>query len=292
MDSFSAPAMEGTFASPPDSAPPMPSVMAEFLRRHLPQGPFSWPIAVGTVLAFLSQLSSIGKGLQKVGVQSLPELSFRPAVLWQYVNSTTWRKGLVLDVLGAVFGFISLTILPISVAQPIFCNGLVLLAGYSHCYLKEQLGRREWVSICMCFLGTLLLASTQVPRDWAQTHIGWLQIKMFMTLGLVIPLLVLLETGLRRAKRARGGTNRSLIELFTGLQTGVCIGVGNASIASGLQSTSKSWLDRVAREHVDSSDWPGTSLASGVSLHLFCAGAFVLIGALLNVSARTRTLSC
>ena len=34
------------------------------------------------------------------------------------------------------------------------------------------------------------------------------------------------------------------------LQAGLSIGVGNASLASGLQSTSKSWLDHVAREHV------------------------------------------
>jgi drug/metabolite transporter (DMT)-like permease len=152
------------------------SDLDSFLQRHWPQGPFNWSLAFGVVLAFLSQLSSIGKGLQKVGVQNLPELSYRPAVLWQYLSSTTWRNGLLLDILGAFFGFISLTILPISIAQPIFCNGLVLLALYSHLYLKEQLGRREWASISMCFSGTVMLAATLVPRDWAQTHVGWLQV--------------------------------------------------------------------------------------------------------------------
>ena len=43
----------------------------------------------------------------------------------------------------ALFALAALTIVPISVAQPIFCNGLVLLALYSHFYLKEQLGRRD-----------------------------------------------------------------------------------------------------------------------------------------------------
>ena len=47
----------------------------------------------------------------------------------------------MLDVTGALFGLVALTVVPISVAQPIFCNGLVLLALYSHFYLKEQLGR-------------------------------------------------------------------------------------------------------------------------------------------------------
>ena len=126
---------------------------------------------------------------------------------------------------GAIFGLISLTILPISIAQPIFCNGLVrsppqsasvaegwrergrmdkhisnsdappvcrsegfmpthhslaaqvLLALYSHVWLDEHLGRREWVSIALCFVGTVLLAVTLVPRDWRNTDIRWIQVR-------------------------------------------------------------------------------------------------------------------
>ena len=99
------------------------------------------PLAYGAVFAFLSQLSSIGKGMQKVGVQNLPELSLRWPVVKQYIMSLAWRNGMLLDISGACFGLAALTIVPISVAQPIFCNGLVLLALYSHFYLKEQLGR-------------------------------------------------------------------------------------------------------------------------------------------------------
>ena len=101
-----------------------------FLYHHTPQGPFNWSLAFGVILAFLSQLSSIGKGIQKVGVQSLPELTCRGSVLRQYCSSRIWLRGMLLDIAGAFFGFVSLTILPISVAQPIFCNGLVLLACY------------------------------------------------------------------------------------------------------------------------------------------------------------------
>lgn len=37
-------------------------------------------IALGALLAILSQVSQIGKGLQKEGVKSLPELSFDSAL--------------------------------------------------------------------------------------------------------------------------------------------------------------------------------------------------------------------
>ena len=236
----------------------------------------------GVIFAFLSQLSSIGKGLQKVGVQTLPMLSPSREVLVQYLSSPTWRNGVILDLLGAICGLVSLSILPISVAQPIFCNGLVLLACYSHFYLQEQLAQREWRAIAMCFFGTVLLAVTLVPRDWAHTHIGSLQAKLAAVLSLVLPLLCALEVGLRRAKRKRGVPNRSAIELLTGLQAGLCIGVGNASLASGLQSTSRSWLEHLTKEHVGSEAWPKTSLTSGVWLHIVSAGAFVIVGATLN----------
>jgi len=259
------------------------SDLEAFLQVHWPQGEFNWSLCFGTVLAFLSQLSTIGKGLQKVGVQSLPELSCRPAVLRQYISSKTWRNGMMLDCMGAVFGFISLTVLPISVAQPIFCNGLVLLACYSHFYLNEHVGRREWIAIGMCFFGSVLLAATLVPRDWTNTHVGWLQVKMTFVVLCVFPSLILFEVGIRRAKRNRGVPNRAIIELLTGMQAGVCIGVGNASLASGLQSTSRSWLDHVAKEQVASAAFLGnTSLSNGVWLHLGCAGAFVAVGAALS----------
>ena len=66
-----------------------------------------------------------------------------------------------------------------------------------------QLASREWRAIGLCFLGTVLLAGTLVPRDWSRTHVGWLQIKLSIVLMLVLPMLVLFEFGLRRAKRAR-----------------------------------------------------------------------------------------
>jgi len=197
-------------------------------------GEIDYNLIRGASLAFLSQLSSIGKGLQKVGVRSLPLLSPQPRVLWQYATNPTWMKGLLLDVGGALFGLAALTIVPISIAQPIFCNGLVLLALFSHFYLKENLRRREWISIFLCFAGTLMLAATLVPRDWQRTDIRWIQVKLGLVLMLTLPLLVALELAARRAKAFSLGP--SVIELLAGLQAGLCIGVGNATLASGLQA--------------------------------------------------------
>jgi len=173
-------------------------------------------------------------------------------------------------VCGAIFGLISLTILPISIAQPIFCNGLVLLALYSHVWLDEHLGRREWVSIALCFVGTVLLAVTLVPRDWRNTDIRWIQVKLSLAMLVALPSLVVLELGGRSAKR--NSADSSSVELLAGLQAGMCIGVGNAAIATGLQSTSRSW-----RAHLNSS-----SPTPHMRAHLALSAAFVLCGAALN----------
>ena len=298
MDSVLSAASSAAAEGAAGVSPPIVSEFDSFVFHHLPQGPTNWSFVIGAMFAFLSQLSSIGKGLQKVGVQTLPELSCQPQILYQYLSSNTWRSGLLLDIAGALCGLASLTILPISVAQPIFCNGLVLLACYSHFYLKEQLARREWRAIGLCFSGTIMLAVTLVPRDWTRTRVGWLQVKLFVVLLMVLPLICACEMGIRRAKRARGvpnrGPNRSAIELLVGLQAGLCIGVGNASLASGLQSTSRSWIDHVARE-LNGSDidqpntepWPlDTPWPPGVWLHLVCAGAFAVVGSACLTHAR------
>lgn len=228
------------------------------------------PLVHGAVFAFLSHMSSLGKGLQKAGVVHLPELSLSRPVIRQYLSSRMWRAGMALDILGALCGLGSITILPISIAQPIFCNGLVVLALYSHLYLSEQLGRLEWFSIVLCFVGSLLLAVTLVPRDWAQTDIRWIQVKLFVAIFAVLPLLGFLEVAARYLKR-RVDRRTTTIEVIAGMQAGLCIGVGNAALATGLQSTSRSW-----RAHLATNTDIGT--------HLLFAGCFIVFGAGINAS--------
>jgi drug/metabolite transporter (DMT)-like permease len=78
-----------------------------------------------------------------------------------------WLRGLALDVVGALLGLVALGMLPVSVAQPIFCNGLVLLALFAHFYLRERLQWIEWSAVACCFVGTLLLATTLTPLDYS-----------------------------------------------------------------------------------------------------------------------------
>jgi hypothetical protein len=91
---------------------------------------------LGVCLALLSSVSQIGKGLQKLGVDTLPELTLTPRTVKKYLGTRIWLLGVGLDIFGALIGLAALSMLPVSVAQPIFANGLVLLALFSYFYLK------------------------------------------------------------------------------------------------------------------------------------------------------------
>jgi len=235
-------------------------------------------LIVGIVLAICSQTSSIGKGLQKKGVGQLPELNLcSKSVMAAYCTNRTWMLGVAVDLGGALCGLGALSFLPISMAQPIFCNGLVVLAMYSRFCLKERLERLEWISIALCFVGIVLLAVTLTPRDWSETSVVWLQLKLFCVLLLCLALVFASELYIRfsvkaiaRGKEAEAEAETStsretgskeqnrtcLIEVLVGLQAGLCIGAGNSTLASGLQSftSGSEWIDQVAHE-VNGSAW-------------------------------------
>ena len=164
-------------------------------------------------------------------------------MLIRYFTQPTWVLGLSLDIIGALIGLASLSILPISVAQPIFANGLVLLSLFSYFYLKEQLARIHWVGVVVCFCGTLLLAFTLQATDWSRVDLSaMLSRKLPIALVIVIVALPVLEfvqpslEGLTSAREKQRGA--AIVELCTGLQAGMCVGVGNAGIAGGLQALS------------------------------------------------------
>ena len=179
---------------------------------------------------------------QKVGVQTLP---VRAVVLVQYLSSPTWRNGVILDLLGAILASF-LNILPISVAQPIFCNGLVLLVLLA--LLSARAAGAARVARHCHVLGTVPRRHTGPARLGTHPH-RQLAGRLAAVLSLVLPPCA--RVGLRRkaqARRAESLGDRAPHRLRRPLHRS-----GNASLASGLQSTSQSWLEHLTKEHVGSS---------------------------------------
>ena len=184
-------------------------------------------------------------------------------MLIRYFTQPTWVLGLSLDIIGALIGLASLSILPISVAQPIFANGLVLLSLFSYFYLKEQLTRVHWVGVVVCFCGTLLLAFTLQATDWSRVDLSaMLSRKLPIALVIVIialPVLEFVQPSLEgQASNRMKQQGAAIVELCTGLQAGMCVGVGNAGIAGGLQALSHG---AVGAEIIGAFGVVGTSVA-------------------------------
>ena len=100
---------------------------------------------------------------------------------------------------------------------------------------QEPLSRTEWLAVGICFLGTMMLSCTLEPTDWATVQLSWMLSKMVASMALMLVALPALELVSRKAKQAQA---TSLVELCTALQAGLCVGVGNAGIAGGLQALS------------------------------------------------------
>ena len=91
---------------------------------------------------------------------------------------------------------------------------LVLLSLFSYFYLKEALAALKWAAVGVCFGGTLLLALTLTPESWEGVDLGWLQLKLLLTL-LAVPV------ALARAAEDRGAVLRSTVAAARATAVGI-----------------------------------------------------------------------
>lgn len=205
--------MEGT--SGPSQAPMVDDIESTIV------GVMHKPIAL--LLATLAtSCNNIGKGLQKSGTAQLPPLQLNAKTLKMYVNDRNFAVGVLLDILGAAFGAVSLGMAPVSVVQPIFCAGVAVLAVFSHFFLSERMSRREILAVLLSLAGAIMVAATmQVGSD---------QVLPMPAVGVVATVLVLLAI---LELIARKQLSKPQAEVIAGLQSGLCIGVANAAIRLG-----------------------------------------------------------
>lgn len=77
--------------------------------------------------------------LQKEATGSLPRFSLDANILRQYLRSRQWLIGLAADLGGALFMIAAYALAPVSLVQPVSGVGLVVLAVFSHFWLKVRL---------------------------------------------------------------------------------------------------------------------------------------------------------
>lgn len=120
----------------------------------------------GIILALIAAaLYNAGFVLEKRALRDLPPISVRrPARLIHLLcTSGPWLAGFVVMGMGLVCQVVVMSLVPLSVAQPIQLAGLALLVVFSAVLLDERTTPREWAGLGVLGLSLLLIYLSMEP---------------------------------------------------------------------------------------------------------------------------------
>jgi drug/metabolite transporter (DMT)-like permease len=144
-----------------------------------------------------------------------------------------WLGGGLLLFLGLGYEVVAFSEVPLAVAQPIFAVSLVLLVAFAVRFLGERLGAREWASVALFVLATMLIglsaASEGEPHADA-TLTGTLARPWTMIAVCAPAVIVAALVWLVGDRRAGGRHARKLAGVAYGIGAGACAGLAEAGI--------------------------------------------------------------
>jgi drug/metabolite transporter (DMT)-like permease len=113
-------------------------------------------IAIAAVSALLTGTGTV---VEKIALQRLPDVHAKR--FWLMIRtlcaSSQWLWGCALLLGGLVCQGLALSLAPISVVQPIFASGIVLLLALSHFVLHDRLQKVEWFALVLIVVALVLL---------------------------------------------------------------------------------------------------------------------------------------
>ncbi|MFD0902657.1 DMT family transporter [Actinomadura sediminis] len=144
-----------------------------------------------------------------------------------------WLGGGLLLFLGLGYEIVAFSLLPLTVAQPVFAVGLVLLVAYAVWFLDERLTPREWTSMALFVLATLLIGVSADPAGdpVADATLAGTLARPWPMLALCVPaFLVAALVWLVGDRKAGGRHARRLSGVAYGIGAGACAGLAEAGI--------------------------------------------------------------
>jgi len=136
--------------------------------------------SAGIAIAAMSALlTGTGTVVEKVALQRLPEIHARHfwVMLRTLCASPQWLWGCACLLGGLVCQGLALSLAPISVAQPIFASGIVLLLVLSHFVLHDRLRPVEWIALATIVIALVLLGlsiDTRVDHAGGPARLAYL----------------------------------------------------------------------------------------------------------------------
>ena len=190
----------------------------------------------GVVLALVTAVASnTGFVLEKGALAALPPLNARlPLNLARMLLTTPrWLAGFALILTGVGCQLVALTRIPLTVAQPVFSSGIVILLLLSTTFLGERLTAHEWTGLAGITAGVIcVVASLDSRSDVAGTGGHVLRVLAVAVPSTLAGLAVFLAAGRGGARHRR----RPSGDLPYGLAAGIVYGVAGM-VTKGLSAS-------------------------------------------------------
>lgn len=218
----------------------------------------------GIVLGLIATvLYNAGFVLEKRALRDLPPLSMRRIgrLVRLLVTSKAWLTGFLVMGLGMACQVVVMSLVPLSVAQPIQLSGLALLVVFSSVFLGERTTQREWAGLGVLAL-SLLMVCLSMEHAPLGVHAGTGEM-LAVVAGTVLLGLAAFVSAVRSGSRA----GRPIPGLLYGAASGLLYG------AAGLQTKGVSGFLAESGHH-----FVGRTLSSPYPyLYLTLSGAGLLL---------------
>jgi drug/metabolite transporter (DMT)-like permease len=184
----------------------------------------------GAILAAMATIIYyLGFIVFRVAATRMPVLrGTRPLQLVRYTYTNwLWLTGVVIVLSGVVIQAEALTMLPLSLAIPIFVASLAFILFYAGVFFRERLTAREWLSTGLFGLATTFIGISNGDRQVMTDYVaGPVMLAAVVIPGVVITVVVLVGGDVR----AFGRHARPLAGVAYGFGTGVSLGISELSI--------------------------------------------------------------
>lgn len=184
----------------------------------------------GAILALVATIIYyLGFIVFKVAANRMPELrGTRPIRLLRHTYTNwLWLTGLVVVLAGVAIQVKALTMLPLSIAQPIFAAALGFLLFYAVVFFREKLTGREWTCVALFGAATLFIGVSNGEREVLTTSVASAPVLF----AIVVPAVVIAAVVLIGCDvKAFGRHARPLAGVAYGIGSGVALGISELSL--------------------------------------------------------------
>ncbi|MFC4911619.1 DMT family transporter [Actinomadura gamaensis] len=154
-------------------------------------------------------------------------------VAWTMLTDPVWFGGGLLLFAGLAGEVVAFEALPLAVVQPVFAVSLVLLVIYAVWVLGERMSPREWTSVALFVVATVLVGLSAGEGSAATADRGWRHTLAdpWPMLAVTLPAVVVAGLVWLVGDRRSGGRHaRRLAGVAYGIGAGACAGLAEAGI--------------------------------------------------------------